>query len=570
MLEVSIAGMLQNAEGKEIPVRYEQTYAYHDWGMVRVRLTLTIEQPLDSVYEIGVAGFSLARRVDVIGLRPGLPPPPPAGHYHSAEAPLEWHELMETGSYRQQYAVSQGFIPSYFCAFQKGMEGLEFWRGDDGASWDQPFGIAPGQAAFVDDSYKSDDIRPIRLEPFCNWAAPRSFAPGTITWDYALGLPFVKENRLARKLTFHAGIASRDWPADDTLKRWADAGVSLIRLHDDDSSAPTYWRNCLYPPYDSDNMKMLDHVIEQCHRLGLKILPYFSLKHYHWDCPDYAVNAEQWKRWVGAEGAIAIDGPYGGYMCMKSGWLDFKKQTIDLVLRNHAFDGVYYDHMWYRFCRHPGHGNGHWHTDSDEVLEFMRWTRERVGRDGTVFIHTSGCPGMVFENLSDLVFIGEDMPHVNLAIGGQPPDLPFVPIAPRNWVPAGRHFVGEGPEARRSFFIALLEGCPTSGAGQSYENLPEFVIRQFAQFAPYDLSQFEFWRASEKPVRTGHRDVHAALLVSPSETLVYCANFGDQDCCTTLHIAARRAPGLSANVRSVRVSIPKNDALLIRVGESAE
>ncbi|MDD5705104.1 MAG: hypothetical protein PHR35_04205 [Kiritimatiellae bacterium] len=537
--EVSTSGRLRSETGATLPVRYRQTYRYEAWGMVKVRLTLTFERTIERIYELGVCDFFLRQSVDRIGYRAGLPPPPPAaGCYYETDNLLHWWEPPATGSYRQQYPVDQKFIPTWFCLFEKGVEGLEFWRSDAGAAWDQPFGIAPGQAVFLDDSRKFDDRRHVRLEPFCDWAQPRSFGPGTIAWDYTLGLPFVKERRVARQLAFHAGIASVEWPSGDTLKQWADAGISLVRLHDDDSRMQPSWRNCLYPPYDAGNMRTLDGVIKQCHRLGLKIVPYFSLKHFHWNCPEYAAKADEWKRWIHEDGRIEVDGPYGGYMCMKSGWLDFKMATIDLVLRRHAFDGIYYDHMWYRYCRHPGHGGG-WHTDADEVLEFMRWTRERVGPDGTIFIHTSGCPGLVFENLSNLIFIGEDMPYARIMPGGHPPDLEFVPIAPRNWVPAGKRFAGEGPEARRSFFVALLEGCPTCALGETLTRIPAFILQQFALFKPYDLARFTFWRASEKPVDTGHPDVHAALLASRTEALIYCANLGDHRAKTTLQASAR-------------------------------
>ena len=73
-------------------------------------------------------------------------------------------------------------------------------------------------------------------------------------------------------------------------------------------------------------------------------------------------------------------------MCLRSGWLDFLKFSIDRVLKNHPLDGVYYDWNVALLCSNPLHeGNrdraapakGHW--DMDELLDLMEWTRRRVG-----------------------------------------------------------------------------------------------------------------------------------------------------------------------------------------------
>ena len=185
-------GRLQDENGAYAPVKYRQTSLYGAWGSVEVSLRFEFEKKLDSVLEIGVCDFHVSRGVDILGVRPGCPPPPPDAYYHDPESWLEWHDLEYLGrrSYTRQYSLMRRLIPSYFCLFEKGVEGLEFWREDVGDAWDRPFGVVPGHSAFLDDSRKGDGVRHIRVEPFCDWGEPLSFGPGRLVFNYRLGLPF--------------------------------------------------------------------------------------------------------------------------------------------------------------------------------------------------------------------------------------------------------------------------------------------------------------------------------------------------------------------------------------------
>ncbi|MDD5706422.1 MAG: hypothetical protein PHR35_10875 [Kiritimatiellae bacterium] len=524
---VTFAGRLRNEKGTALPVRYEQTYQYEAWGIVRVRLTLVFEKALRDVCEIGVCNFQLTRDMDVIGLRPGVPPPPPSSDcYFDHESHPRWKELGATRSYKDSYRRSERMAPCWFSVFQKGVEGLEFWREDDGTAWDRPFGVAPGHGFFGDDSRKYRDRRHIRLEPFCAWANPAAFGRGRLQFNYVLGLPFVKPLREARKPVFHAGIHSRAWPEEETLRKWADSGVSLLRLHDDDSTKKPSWRDCFYPPYDRRHMRRMDRVIELAHRFGIKITPYFSLKEFHPDCPEYPANAHAWKRWVDEKGTILAErGPYGGYMCLRSGWMDFRKATIDLVLRNHAFDGVYYDHLWFRYCRHPDHAGGRWHTDAEEMLNLLCWTRQRVGPDGLIFIHTSGCPTMIGENLANLAFIGEDMAHACPLPDRHTPDLSFVPITPRNWVPANPAGKPRHPDHRMAVLTQFLEHCPTSmeppGSG-------DFALSCARLSKKLDLQTYDYHPADRNPLGLATPGVYASFYARPDRAVIVCANLTKQ------------------------------------------
>ena len=306
--------------------------------------------------------------------------------------------------------------------------------------------------------------------------------------------------------------------------------MSVLRLHDDDATQTPSWRDCHYPPYEPEGMARMDKVIELAHRNGMKVVPYFSLKEFHPDCPEYPQNADNWKRWSHPDGRINDEkGPYGGYMCMRSPWLGHRKRTIDQALRQHAFDGVYYDHLWFRYCRHPGHAGGHWHTDAEEILEFLFWTRERVGQDGFIFLHTSGCPTMIGENLSDLIFIGEDMNFARPLPGTHPPDQDFVPITPRNWVPAGRHWSQESADFKQSALIQFLEHCPSCGS--SLNGGDSFTLGLSALHRDR-LAGLDFLLAHDRPVDTSNPEVLANVYFNADEMLILCANLssGVQAC----------------------------------------
>ncbi len=100
-------------------------------------------------------------------------------------------------------------------------------------------------------------------------------------------------------------------------------------------------------------------------------------------------------------------------MCMRSGWLEYLKLSIDRVLKNHPLDGVYYDWNVALYCENPLHegkgagekAQGHW--DMDELLDLMEWTRQRVGPDGLVIVHNTTVPMFVAENFADYVVATE-------------------------------------------------------------------------------------------------------------------------------------------------------------------
>ena len=79
-------------------------------------------------------------------------------------------------------------------------------------------------------------------------------------------------------------------------------------------------------------------------------------------------------------------GEFGGLMCMKSGWLERRKQDVETILSDLPWDGLYFDWCTYHPCCNGKHAPG-WHTDVNEFLDFVMWCRRRIGKKGFLFVH---------------------------------------------------------------------------------------------------------------------------------------------------------------------------------------
>ncbi len=524
-------GRLTSEKGKILPVDYVQEYSYFNFGMVKVRLTFIVKKLFKtSVVEVSPCTFYLSGNTDMFGFRrasyPHAIPPEPA---------VEWREVDYKRSYKDRRPPYENYTPLYFCAFRTGVEGIEFYRGADFNQWDEPFGLEPGGAVFRANPMPKDtpffgagnrDSLFVENNLVCNWGDFQTIKPGRYTFDWTIGLPFVKPKKTARRHVFHACVQPRPWPDFPTLKRWSQSGVTLLRLHDDSTFVKPSWPDGLYPPYPPGVLKAMDEMIDNAHRLGMKIVPYFSLKEFHPSCPEYKPNAQAWKRQATRDPKfIACEkGPFGGYMCMKSGWLDYRKRSIELVLKKHKFDGVYYDHTWFRVCRHPEHMGGHVHSDVDEVLDFLRWTREKVGSDGYIFLHNSATPSFIGENLADLVYLGEHTdPSIPLP-GRMSPDMEFVPIVPRNGIIYGPWRTDE-----EGVLAHALEGWPvTASISTTKPTADDFTLNLYKALSGLGLDRYEFLRAGEKPVGTGNENVYASIYYRSNDAVIFCANIGEK------------------------------------------
>ena len=307
------------------------------------------------------------------------------------------------------------WVPNAMLVFQRGADGFQFVRGDDLASWESIGGTLPGFGMGLF-RYRNDlDAYEMRMAPL-DCRRPGQYLNKETVFEFSLAFPFVKKNIVplspcsGNLLQPARGFADR-WPTEDDFTRWEKAGVSLMRLHNDGDSLRNgiFWRDAAYPPYPPEEMKKMDRMLEAAHRHHLDAVPYFSLHEYHPEAAGFKRNAHQWGRIAEKDDDIipsyASHGYFGFIMCLNSGWMEKRRDTIDEVLRNHAFDGVYYDWCNALECINPEHGPHHW--DFRKLIEHLLWTHERVGKDGVMYLHLTGNPNIAAENLAGLVLTEE-------------------------------------------------------------------------------------------------------------------------------------------------------------------
>jgi hypothetical protein len=271
-------------------------------------------------------------------------------------------------------------------------------------------------------------------------------------------------------------------------------------------------------------MRELRRVIDTSHRLGMKAVPYVSLKEFHPESPDFPDNFRRWQRMETAAGELTHtwtgSGEYGALMCMKSGWLDFRKKACEVMLSDLPWDGLYFDWCTFHHCRNRLHEPGEWHTDVEEFLDFVLWARRRVGPRGFLFVHLSGVPSFVCENAADLVTIGE----LDGVFGPDSwsPEYRLVPVTQKMsamWSVSGR-------QRTLLVYSGMLQGHPSALAAPVTAEQEE-LLAQIELFRGEELSSYSFARSSDRPVATGREGVWACLWWKRARALVYAANLTD-------------------------------------------
>ncbi|MBR2372667.1 MAG: hypothetical protein IKA87_00385 [Lentisphaeria bacterium] len=313
-------------------------------------------------------------------------------------------------------AYESSHLPRALLMFRKGVEGFQMVLGDDLAQWDSIGGTLPGlQMGYVAwrENRKCYEIRFSAVD--CR--RDGQYLEGKLPFDFSLAFPFVREKMAplvpcsGNMLHGYRGFENR-WPLQSDIDALKDAGVSLMRLHNDGDSFDNgiFWRDADYPPYPADEMEKMDKMLAMANAAGIDVVPYFSIHEYHPEAPDFAENAEEWGR-IAIEGDNIIPsysghGLFGYQMCLKTGWLKKRIDTIDEVLRKHAFKGVYYDWCSAKECLSPKHGRRHW--DYRELIDFLSWSYDRVAEyDGAVYLHLTREPNIIAGNIASMVLTEE-------------------------------------------------------------------------------------------------------------------------------------------------------------------
>ena len=461
---------------RKLPIRFRRRIEYRQWGIVACELEIMCDEPLDDVVEVVAMDIVLREGMTDCLVRDN----PDAGTTPDGTGFGKWLEppRSQAGLLQRPGADTRGGF-------------RERQRGAGIHARERPFQVGhgtffPNRAWVTTACSRIGEMLAntlISLSPYCMAYRRNAIKlEGSYKLRYYITLPFIKDRQAIGSPYFHTSADSR-WLSDAQLEKMAKSGIKLIRFHNDYREGGAFWHDGQYPPYDAAGMGELRRMIDTCHRLGMKIIPYISVKEFHPEAADFASNYQACARkqgpnfrdlhtWYGS-------GEFGQLMCLESGWLEFRKKSIDIILNDLPWDGLYFDWCTPHACRHPEHVGGVTHIDQDAFLDFMRWCRERVGPDRIIMTHLSGLPQIAIENLSDIAFIFEDQgPAV---VGTDPSQFPiqctFMPIARRQIQLAW----GKGLERRRCGLAAMLQGHPPVPAATYFGETPEQVIADFLE-----------------------------------------------------------------------------------------
>ncbi|MEI7905325.1 MAG: hypothetical protein WCI43_07925, partial [Candidatus Firestonebacteria bacterium] len=197
------------------------------------------------------------------------------------------------------------------------------------------------------------------------------------------------------------------------------------------------------------------------------------------------------------------------------------------------------------------------------------------GPKGILFTHISGNPSFVCENLSNLMYLGENE-RIDLP-GNWPIEHSLIPITPRTVAKFPNHGT---KDAALIIISGMLEGhgpaidrirkSNVSGVFRGYETLEHTgrektlsMYNEARMFKPERLKEYSFYRASLNYVHTGSSNVYASLYVKPGKLLVYAGNLADTvtEGSLKLDLAARgiKAKSVSWSVLSMTNDLPEGN-----------
>jgi hypothetical protein len=228
---------------------------------------------------------------------------------------------------------------------------------------------------------------------------------GRLTFKLGFGLPESTQATAylqAEPQTLPTTLTSLRTSSSD-LSDLARSGVELLCYHESYRPTGSYWKNGSYPPYDEAEMLQLRSIVESAQQQKLKIIPRISMREFHPDALCYCEHAARWyhkaapsldaiHHWIGR-------GESGALMCLRSGWLEWSKRTVDTLLKDIPWDGLALDDCTFYPCCHHEHGAGPFHSDVEEFLEFIFFCRERIGENGTLVLNATQRPSIVVENV---------------------------------------------------------------------------------------------------------------------------------------------------------------------------
>ena len=599
---VEIECSLADAEGRPSEARLKSTFQYH-WGFVKVRREFVLPPGGVRARELTPFAAVLAPSLCEYGYREGITEEEGAPPFSFGSN--RWGRLRPGEP--SDPPLETRFVPRSMIFVDPGVEGLEWFVSSDLAQWElQPAGRRGQGRCLLARSTESEGLALDISALSSAEADPATTLPSPCIFDFYLAVP-IRETRAHRPWVHTTFNRNRgNWVAADEIRRWAEQGYQTVHCHNDGDyyDDGLFWRDGSYPPYP--DMDHYDQVLEECCRVGIRTATYFSNKELHPSTGEFQEHGSAWGR-MNRAGELQHNffrpgSEFGAQMCLRSGWLEFLKFSIDRVLTNHPLSGVYYDWNVALFCCNPRHEGklegaapvqGHW--DIDELLELMEWTRNRVGPDGLIIVHNTTTPMFATENFADYV-VATEWGYGKWT--DRAPDLRDLPLEwslagarPRGVISYGTIDPAAPRRLHRVFALeALLGGVtPWPASPETFDLLP--LLEPLGDMTSYRFADWRNRAVSLSDARCG-----AAVYSKPDEAYVLLANLGEasREVACTLHpehlphplsdpttaavVAARSGSGAGPEAGSaanldmrpllgagLRITIPGDGALLIRV-----
>jgi len=408
---VTVECRLVDDQGRASGIQVKTVFEYH-WGYIKIHKELANPAGSLRVREVCPFFTVLTPSLSDDGYREGITEQEGAPPFSFGSN--KWGKLRRQNP--SDRPLKTPFVPRSMLFADAGIEGLEWFVGSDLSQWDLQLTGRRGQGLCLFQQNQDPPGLALSLSPLFSTNAA-VVLPKASVFDFYLGLPLIEGHALRPWLHGSFNRNRGNWVAPDQIRRWADTGIQTVHCHNDGDyyDDGLFWRDGSYPPYpDMDNY---DKVIADCHRSGIQVATYFSNKELHPSTKEFQEHGSEWGR-MNSLGKLQHNffrgtNEFGAQMCLRSGWLEFLKLSIDRVLKNHPLDGVYYDWNVALFCCNGLHegkkagevASGHW--DIDELLDLMEWTRRRVGPGGLVIVHNTTTPMLTLENLADYVVANE-------------------------------------------------------------------------------------------------------------------------------------------------------------------
>ncbi len=381
---VTVECALADEQGRASALRVKTTFDYR-WGYVRVHKEFLVPGGGFRALEVCPVSTVLAPGLTDYGYREGTTEEEGAPPF--AFGSNLWGRSRPGQS--AEPAIQARYIPRSMIFADPGVEGLEWFAASDLSQWDLQLTGRRGQGRCLLGPSRQPPGLALSLAPL--WSTNGAVSlPRACVFDFYFAVPLIEGHALKPWLHTSFNRNQGNWVSPEQIRLWRDQGYQTVHCHNDGDyyNDGLFWRDGSYPPYP--DMDRYDQALRECRRAGIRTATYFSNKELHPSTREFQEHGPAWGR-MNRKGGLQHNfyrpqSEFGAQMCLRSGWLDFLKLSIDRVLKNSPLDGVYYDWNVALLCCNPLHegrsganapAQGHW--DIDELLNLMEWTRQRVG-----------------------------------------------------------------------------------------------------------------------------------------------------------------------------------------------